>query len=172
MLFTRSATNSVCAGRYRRILSSSRNPLMRTRASVAVGDFNGDGLWDLAVANVSPSLLIPGPVSILLENGDGTFGPADNVPAGVSPQSVVVADFNGDGFSDLAVGNRRSHNFSVLLGRGDGTFRAAQHFGPGNDPIPLAVGDFNGDGLADLVAPHSGTSRISVLISGVLEDYF
>jgi hypothetical protein len=137
----------------------------RLPVSVAAGDFNGDGLWDLAVANASPSLLIPGPVSILLGNGDGTFGPADNVPAGVSPQSVVVADFNGDEFSDLAVGNRRSHDFSVLLGRGDGTFQAAQHFGPGNDPIPLAVGDFNGDGLADLVAPHSGTNLISVLIN-------
>jgi hypothetical protein len=72
----------------------------RVPVSVAAGDFNGDGLWDLAVANASPSVLVPGPVSILLGKGDGTFSPADNVPAGVSPQSVVVADFNGDGLSE------------------------------------------------------------------------
>src|SRR5262249_37311349 len=98
-------------------------------------------------------------------NGDGTFSPGENVSAGVGPNSVVVADFNGDGLSDLAVGNRRSHNFSILLSRGNGTFEAAQPFGPGNDPIPLTVGDFNGDALADLVAPHSGTRLISVLIN-------
>src|SRR5205823_6277911 len=58
--------------------------------SVAVGDFNGDGKPDLAVANQFSA-----DVSILLGNGDGTFGLAVNYPAGSAPSSLAVGDFNG-----------------------------------------------------------------------------
>jgi hypothetical protein len=60
--------------------------------SVAVGDFNGDGIPDLAVANFSSNT-----VSVLRGNGDGSFQPAVNYPAGTGPGSVAVGDFNGDG---------------------------------------------------------------------------
>src|SRR5207302_8630941 len=66
--------------------------------SVAVGDFNGDGHLDLAVAS-------GGGVSVLLGNGDGSFQTARNFPAGTGPQSVAVGDFDGDGHLDLAVAN-------------------------------------------------------------------
>src|SRR5438034_9520978 len=59
---------------------------------VAVADFNGDGIQDLAVAN-----------GVLLGKGDGSFQGAVNYPAGNGPVSVVVGDFNGDGIHDLAV---------------------------------------------------------------------
>ncbi len=60
--------------------------------SVAVGDFNGDGNPDLAVANFGDNN-----VSILLGNGAGGFGAATNFAVGIYPQSVAVGDFNGDG---------------------------------------------------------------------------
>ena len=66
--------------------------------SVAVGDFNGDGKPDLAVANSGSNN-----VSVLLGNGDGTFQAAVNYGAGTEPYSVAVGDFNGDGKPDLAV---------------------------------------------------------------------
>ena len=62
----------------------------------AVGDFNGDGKLDLAV----PQGNIPGGVSVLLGNGDGTFQSAVNSP-GFTLNSVVMGDFNGDGHADL-----------------------------------------------------------------------
>src|SRR5436190_2202574 len=78
--------------------------------SVAVGDFNGDGIQDLAVANENSSNL-----SILLGTGTGSFGSATNFGAGPTggcqgvecngPISVAVGDFNGDGKPDLAVAN-------------------------------------------------------------------
>ncbi|MGH8395367.1 MAG: FG-GAP repeat domain-containing protein, partial [Pseudomonas sp.] len=78
--------------------------------SVAVGDFNGDGLADLAVANNGS-----GNVSVLLGNGDGTFQATRNFGAGSGPRSVAVGDFNGDGAQDLAVTNSGSNNVSVLI---------------------------------------------------------
>src|SRR5215467_8320150 len=57
--------------------------------SVAVADFNGDGVQDLAVANVSGA-------SVLLRNGDGTFQAQQLFSVSLAPLSVAVADFNGD----------------------------------------------------------------------------
>jgi VCBS repeat protein/FG-GAP repeat protein len=128
---------------------------------VAVGDFNGDGMQDLAVANDTVGI---GSVSVLLGNGDGTFQPAQNFAAGSSPFSVAVGDFNGDGVPDLAVANLNSINVSVLLGNGDGTFQPAQNFGVGTGPRSMAVGDFNGDGKLDLAVAALFTS-VSVLIN-------
>src|ERR1022692_2476663 len=64
--------------------------------SVAVGDFNGDGKLDLAVANGVG-------VSVLLGNGDGAFQPAVTYAAGTYTESIAVGDFNGDGKLDLVV---------------------------------------------------------------------
>ena len=81
--------------------------------SVAVGDFNGDGKPDLAVANGSSN-----DVSVLLGNGDGTFQAAANYATGSDPISVGVGDFNGDGKPDLAVANYGGNNVTILRLRG------------------------------------------------------
>jgi VCBS repeat protein len=124
--------------------------------SVAVGDFNGDGVQDLAVANFNSNN-----VSVLLGNGDGSFQAARNFGVGFNPVSVAVGDFNCDGVQDLAVANFNSANVSVLLGNGDGSFRAAQNFAVGTLPSSVAVGDFNGDGVQDLAVANSGLEEVS-----------
>ena len=123
---------------------------VRNPYSVAVGDFNGDGNLDLAVANDGNSGGA-GAVSVLLGNGDGTFQRSVSYDVGVSGLWVAVADFNGDGKPDLALLAGDRDKDGVLLGNGDGTFQAAIPFPPGNYIQPLAVGDFNGDGKLDLV---------------------
>ncbi len=87
--------------------------------AVRTGDFNSDGILDLAVANAKDNT-----VSILLGNGDGTFTQASGSPVSVGafPFFVAVADFNGDGFADIAVSNESDSTVSILLGHGDGTF--------------------------------------------------
>jgi len=85
--------------------------------SVAVGDLNGDGVQDLAVANfgVCEDWCFSSSVSVLLGNGDGSFQAARTFGAGLGPWSVAVGDFNGDGTPDLAVANWNSNNVSVLI---------------------------------------------------------
>src|SRR5207302_779787 len=137
---------------------------------VAVGDFNGDGKLDLAVADRSSwdnskVGFINGIVSVLLGKGDGSFRAAANYSVGISPFSIAVSDFNGDGKPDLAVANFISGDVSVLLGKGDGTFQAAVNYVAGIYPVSVAVGDFNDDGRPDLVVANEESDNVSVLLA-------
>ncbi len=139
----------------------------------AMGDFNGDGKEDLAVANYSG-----GTVSVLLGKGDGTFQAqvAYSVGTGYgrAPIALVTGDFNGDGKLDLAVaisgcppkgGECGTGSLSILLGNGDGTFAQPIETSANTILESLAAGDFNGDGKMDLAV---GTSPFS---SGQLTIY-
>ena len=134
--------------------------------AVASGDFNGDGKVDLAVANAgNAGVGDDGSVSILLGNGDGTFQPANNIPAGKNPLSIAVGDFDGDNRLDLVVADSGSDTAGVLLGNGDGTFRSSVGYATGVGPTSIALGDFDGDSRLDLVVLNNGSSTVSVLLS-------
>jgi hypothetical protein len=79
-----------------------------------MGDFNGDGIPDLAVTN-----RYDGSLSILLGNGDGTFPVAQNFPAGSEPLFMATGDFNGDGLLDVAVTTVGSPESAILLNDGN-----------------------------------------------------
>ena len=129
---------------------------------VVAGDFNGDGIPDLAIADNGSNT-----VTILLGVGDGTFTPASASPAtGALPYAAVVGDFNADGKLDLAVANAADGTISVLLGDGDGSFTPAVPVstGIGSSPVSLAAADFNGDGKLDLAAIDANTNSVLVLL--------
>ncbi|HLJ94689.1 MAG TPA: VCBS repeat-containing protein, partial [Gemmataceae bacterium] len=132
--------------------------------SVAVGDFNGDGIPDIALANYgSPPDYADGGVAILLGNGDGTFQAPCTYDFGTPALSVAIGDFNGDSKLDVVTTNQNG-TISVLLGNGDGAFQTAKSFSVARFSLgSVAVGDFNGDSILDLVVTRP-LDGISVLL--------
>jgi hypothetical protein len=150
--------------------------------SVATGDFNNDGKLDLVVGNGGS-----GSVSILLNNGNGTFQPAINVsipnPSNGSPfktfplpvvQSVAVGDLNKDGKMDVVVtatwtyfstfSTQTEGEIAILMGDGTGHF-STNNFYTSSVALPsgVALADLDGDGKLDVVVADSNTSSVSVL---------
>lgn len=127
-------------------------------ASVAIGDFNGDGKADLAVA-ASDALYL------MLGSGGGNF----QMTASILPSnglSVVAADLNSDGKLDLALSNQPASGpvtLVTLLGNGDGTFQSplSSDAGPGIADF-LGVADFNGDGKPDIAISGEYTGTLTV----------
>ena len=149
--------------------------------SIAVGDFNNDGIPDMVLTNSSDST-----ISVFPGNGDGTFADSVNYKVGSSPMYVAIGDFNGDGISDLAVANNGvinmnmirkyeavgaisksedlGYSVSILLGNGDGNFSVARNFDVDKWPVSIAVSDFNADGKSDLAVVNNGSDNVSILI--------
>ncbi|MGD0796811.1 MAG: FG-GAP-like repeat-containing protein [Acidobacteriaceae bacterium] len=128
--------------------------------SIATGDFNRDGIPDLAIANDNSNTL-----TILMGKGDGTFTTSAVSPAtGSGPISIAVGDFNGDGIPDLAVASFYSNTVTILLGNGDGTFTQSANPPTGSYPISIAVGDFNADGIPDLAVVNEDSNTVTILL--------
>src|SRR5262249_3605949 len=130
-------------------------------SALAMGDFNGDGIPDLAFTTNT--------LQILLGNGNGTFRAGQSYAVGPDLTSVVVADFNADGNLDLAVGNYGDFGgidpgLKIFLGKDDGSFQPAQRYASDGSITSLAVADFNGDGILDIAACTDVTGAGSVTI--------
>lgn len=144
-------------------------PVGNSPDGLAVADVNGDGKPDILVANsgnnpADAANTDSNTISVLLNNGDGTFAPKQDYATGPNPTAVVVADVNGDGKPDLIATSSNGNNFRALLGNGDGTFTAGGDFATGLHPLALAAADLNGDGKIDIVTANSGSDSVSVLL--------
>ena len=130
----------------------------------ALGDLNGDGKQDIAVANNSSNT-----ISVLKGNGDGTFGAKTDYEVALRPYGVVTVDLNGDGKLDIVTGAATfslSSNVSVFLGNGDGTFQSridyafSAFFSGVSPPNSILASDLNNDGKSDVVAVNGSGATV------------
>src|SRR5262249_15053312 len=126
--------------------------------ALSIGDFNGDGLPDLAITKAGAKKL-----QVLIGKGAGGFGAPMESLLGVDPRGLVNADFNKDGKPDIATANLDSGSVSILLGRGDGTFEAPKNISLGASAASIVAGDFDGDGNIDIATGNVSPSSISIL---------
>ena len=160
-------------------------------ASVAVGDLTGDGKLDIVTANDGYGYdgayhyfpAVPGSVSVLMGNGDGTFQaplditlpdvvPPGSGPSPQSPVSVALGDMNHDGRLDAVVTANTTAGYGyvdVLVGHGDGTFSVAsttllgRNYGQSVGQS-VELGDFSGDGNLDVATLMSPANDVAVLL--------
>ena len=128
---------------------------------IAVGDFNHDGVPDLALAGA-------GSLTVFLGSSSGTF-PTSPYYAynsdGSTFAGIAVADFNNDGYSDIAVSNSTGASATVFLNQpANSTFGVAQYL-VGASAGAIAAGDINGDGFPDLAVVSPSDSTVEVLIN-------
>ncbi len=128
---------------------------------VLSGDFNGDGRRDLVVATADSD-----EIRVYLGNGSGAF--TANAPIRVDDigwwtEPMVVADFNGDGRSDVVSISQQLQRASILIAGATGVLANPVTFSIGNWPNAIAVGDINADSRLDLIAANAN-DRVSVVL--------
>lgn len=140
---------------------------------LAIADVNKDGILDLLVVNECGHVngCRQGTVSVLLGYGDGTFQTQQSYFVGIFPLEVAVADFNGDGNSDLVFDLPCGIDSScvsnggvgVLLGKGDGTFNSVVNYAAtGMNTARVFTGFFASPETPDIVALNYNSSNITV----------
>ncbi|MBL7693133.1 MAG: VCBS repeat-containing protein, partial [Flavipsychrobacter sp.] len=135
--------------------------------TISIGDLDGDGKADLAVANYTSNT-----ISVLRNTGSsgsigsGSFAAKVDYATGGGPYSVRIADIDGDGKRDLIVANTGSNTVSVLRNSSSSgalSFAGKVDFATGASPNAVIVDDFDGDGRQDLATANFGASTTSVL---------
>jgi hypothetical protein len=135
-------------------LGGTLNPV-----SAVAGDFNRDGKADLAV--IANRNAVGGAV-VLLGIGDGTFGtPSPLFSAGRLAFQAAAADFDNDGFLDLAVTSSGLGRMTLLKGVGDGTFIVKGTYGGTGQPQGIVAADFNGDNFLDVAFADPATNAFT-----------
>jgi sugar lactone lactonase YvrE len=149
------------------VVGSPFGPSSQT-GSFVLGDFNNDGIPDVAAINAR--YYVPSnTITIFLGKGDGTFTVATSSPAiGMSPSAIATADINGDGNADLVVSQQDSlgnGQIVIFLGKGDGTFtQSSSILSVASVASQIVPADLNRDGKMDLVLAGVGQSGNTILL--------
>jgi len=129
--------------------------------SLASAYLDGDNNLDVVTGDAAQT------ITVLLGNGDGSFKPKVNYPGCTVGRAmqVVLADFNRDGNTDVALGCSDGTNggLIIIMGNGDGSFQTPVAYLTG-DVFGIALGDFNNDGLIDIAVSDQTQKNITIFL--------
>jgi hypothetical protein len=136
---------------------------------LGAADLDGDGRLDLVVVNGGGGDEGLGSVTILQGLEEGRFDPLEEIEFECGAEecgavAVAIADFDGDGFLDLAIANEIADSVSILLGNGDLTFSSGAIASVGGFPLAIVAEDFNLDGIADIATSSNFEDKVVVLV--------
>jgi hypothetical protein len=132
--------------------------------SVAAADLDQDGDLDYVTADIDEQLGgVPAYASVVLNQGHGTFAAPVPYAVGEAPRCVVLADFSGDGYADIAVSDTWNDRISVLKNKGDGTFFPRVNYSATWTAYDMATSDFNSDGAVDIAVAGEADTVIKIL---------
>ncbi len=143
-------------------------------SAVAVGDLDGDGKLDIAVANsdhISNVNVVPDTISVLRNTGSVGAISFDNqvtFATGVIPAAIAIGDIDGDGKPEMVVGNTNENYLSIFRNTGSPgviAFDPKQDFATGGGAKPIALADLNGDGKLDIAVTSSNEAKVSVFLN-------
>lgn len=127
--------------------------------AVAAADLNGDGSADLVTANNNNNSL-----TVLTNQGAGSFSISATLTVGALPTSVAVADLDGDGRPDLISADLNNNTLTVLTNSTQGRFGLNKKIGVGDKPRMVVAADLNADGVMDLASANKSASTLTVLL--------
>jgi hypothetical protein len=130
-----------------------------TPFGITTADYNNDSRTDIATANAS------GTMTVLLNEGNGTFSSAVSYSAGGYSTSICSGDIDGDGDIDAIVTNHETSDISIFKNNGDGTFESAVSCSVGAEPWSIFAADFDGDGDLDLATAGEGIGELTILLN-------
>ena len=154
-------------------------PVTADPAIFKLADINQDSRADVLLGHPGPS----GEMTLLLNNGNGTFGPeqplkiteadpSDILSTPFPVADILPADLNRDGSRDLValvdqafVAGQPEKTLQILMGQTPGLFVTAQIVAVGLQPISGSSADFNGDGFADVVTANEGSGDLSLILN-------
>ena len=128
--------------------------------AIATGDFDGDGVVDVAYVSHTMDAL-----GVLLGTGGGGFAAEIVVATGSSPQVLLADDLDGDGRTDLVVGHQGETTLRIYTTTSDGTVSEALQIPLAAAVTALDSGDVNGDGVPDLAATSTAAEIVTMVIS-------
>jgi hypothetical protein len=142
--------------------------------AIAVGDINGDGLLDVAVASQGQQLEGEARVSIFVNAAamgamTPAFLPKFDIATGSVTNSIVLSDINGDGKLDISganlIGNAVVSLNLTPIGASVPDFAPAIEFTSGSGSASVAVVDVTGDDRPDVVVANLNTDSVAVLVN-------